>query len=213
VATTNHYDALGVSKTATEDEIRAAWKRAAKENHPDRAEGRAARGSTNRTHPGNDAALLASATARFVAAREAYDTLSDPSLRSAYDRELERPRTAWEDARSSGGYYSGTPTADPPSGWQRGDPYPGGPQARPTTRYADAVENPDWWRDLYEPKESQAPYRYAGSARVDFDLHQVDLELGYAERFAFDRTGVATGGRRTRNPFRSMFRNGGKVGG
>lgn len=62
------YTVLGVSRDASEDDIRRAYKAAAKREHPDR-------------NPGDPGA-----EARFKAASEAYATLSDPEKRSAYDR-------------------------------------------------------------------------------------------------------------------------------
>ena len=65
----NHYDALGVSKTATDAEIRSAYRKLAKKYHPD----------VNHT---------AKATDRFTAISVAYETLSDPRMRADHDRDL-----------------------------------------------------------------------------------------------------------------------------
>src|SRR3954451_18319982 len=62
------YEVLGVAKTATADEIRAAYRKLAKANHPD-------------LHPGDKAA-----EARFKDASAANDLLSDPEQRGRYDR-------------------------------------------------------------------------------------------------------------------------------
>jgi molecular chaperone DnaJ len=61
----NYYAILGVSPTATFDEIRAAYRQRAKQYHPD--------------YFGND-------SAPFLGVQEAYDVLGDPSNRSSYDR-------------------------------------------------------------------------------------------------------------------------------
>lgn len=66
----NYYEALGVSRDADRDEIRRAFRRKAKEHHPD----------TQST--GN--------TESFRMAQEAYETLCDDSARRRYDRELEQ---------------------------------------------------------------------------------------------------------------------------
>jgi hypothetical protein len=67
----NHYDALNVPEDAPEDEIRAAYKAAAKKHHPDRNSG--------------------SAESRRImqSINEAYAVLSDPVRRWDYDRVLE----------------------------------------------------------------------------------------------------------------------------
>ena len=62
------YAALGVAKTATQDEIRKAYKKIAKESHPD-------------LNPGD-----AKAAARFKAASAAHDLLKDPEKRARFDR-------------------------------------------------------------------------------------------------------------------------------
>ena len=62
------YAALGVSKTATQEEIRKAYKKIAKTSHPD-------------LNPGD-----AGAAARFKAAAAANDLLKDPDKRARFDR-------------------------------------------------------------------------------------------------------------------------------
>lgn len=62
------YDILGVSKTASADEIRKAFRKLAKKYHPD-------------LNPGK-----AEAEARFKNVTAAYDVLSDPEKRARFDR-------------------------------------------------------------------------------------------------------------------------------
>lgn len=64
----DYYATLGVEKTATLEEIKKAYRKLAKETHPDR-------------NPGDTAAET-----RFKLVQEAYDTLSDSLKRAAYDR-------------------------------------------------------------------------------------------------------------------------------
>lgn len=64
----DHYEALGVSRTATADEIKKAYRRLARQYHPD-------------TNPGD-----AAAEAKFKEVAHAYEVLSDPDKRAHYDR-------------------------------------------------------------------------------------------------------------------------------
>ena len=64
----DYYEVLGVSKTASTDEIKKAYRRLAMKHHPDR------------NKDDNDA------SARFKEAKEAYEILRDADKRAAYDR-------------------------------------------------------------------------------------------------------------------------------
>ena len=70
----NYYEILGVSKTASVDEIKAAYKKLVKQYHPD-------------LHPGD-----AAAAEKFKEVNEANEVLTDKDRRAAYDFELNHVR-------------------------------------------------------------------------------------------------------------------------
>lgn len=64
---TDHYEVLGIAREASQDEIKRAYRKLARELHPD-------------VNPSEDAAE------RFKSVTHAYDVLSDPQSRAEYDR-------------------------------------------------------------------------------------------------------------------------------
>ena len=69
IDTTSYYKIIGVDKTATDDEIKKAYKKKARELHPDRHQ--------------NDKDLYQS---KFQELNKAFDTLKDPNKRKLYDK-------------------------------------------------------------------------------------------------------------------------------
>jgi len=81
----DYYSTLGVAKTATEKEIKQAYRKLARKHHPD-------------VNPGDKAA-----EARFKDLTEAYEVLGDPAKRKKYD-ELGANWRAYEQAGASQGF-------------------------------------------------------------------------------------------------------------
>lgn len=66
----DYYEALGVSRTASEKEIKTAYRKLARQHHPDLHQGSAKK----------------TAEEKFKTINEAYEVLSDPDKRAKYDR-------------------------------------------------------------------------------------------------------------------------------
>ncbi len=82
----DYYSILGVSKNATDDEIKKAYRKLAIKYHPDK-------------NPGNK-----EAEDKFKEATAAYEVLKDPNKRAAYDR---LGHNAYSQNSSSGGFNPG----------------------------------------------------------------------------------------------------------
>src|SRR3954470_18487152 len=80
----DYYSTLGVAKTATEKEIKAAYRKLARKLHPD-------------VNPGDKAS-----ESKFKEVNEAYEVLGDPDKRKKYD-ELGANWRMYEQAEAQGG--------------------------------------------------------------------------------------------------------------
>ncbi|MDR1067524.1 MAG: molecular chaperone DnaJ [Clostridiales bacterium] len=81
----DYYDVLGIGKSADEDDLKKAYRKLAKQYHPD-------------ANPGD-----ADAETKFKEVSEAYAVLSDAQKRAAYDR---MGHAAFDQSAGGGGFYN-----------------------------------------------------------------------------------------------------------
>jgi len=91
----DYYATLGVAKTASEKEIKQAFRKLARKHHPD-------------VNPGDKVA-----EAKFKEINEAYEVLGDPSSRKKYDELGANWRMYEQQARAGGGPFGGAPPGQP----------------------------------------------------------------------------------------------------
>ena len=173
----DYYATLGVAKTASDKEIKQAYRKLARKYHPD-------------VNPGDK-----SAEARFKEINEANEVLGDPAKRKKYD-ELGANWRMYEQAQAQGGRGGGSPFGGQ---WTYS---PGGGGFRPMTE--DEVsemfggeESPfsDFFRTFFggEPSGTRRS-RSRPRARKGRDVeHEIELDLEQALHGAVQRLGIQHG--------------------
>jgi len=114
----DYYQTLGISKSSDEKEIKSAYRKLARQYHPD-------------VNPGD-----AAAEETFKRLGEAYEVLGDPKKRAAYDEERARPKVQPQTARPAGGAAGGA--AGTTGG--RGGPFPDVGGGRPSSVPDQSIE-------------------------------------------------------------------------
>lgn len=98
----DYYKTLGVARDASQDEIKAAYRKLARKFHP-------------------DVSKEGDAEARFKEIGEASEVLRDPEKRAAYDA----AGSQWERQRAAGGAPGQAQDFQPPPGWDAGFEFSG----------------------------------------------------------------------------------------
>jgi DnaJ-class molecular chaperone len=182
----DYYSSLGVAKTASQKEIKAAYRKLARKHHPDVNQG-------DKTAEG-----------RFKEINEAYEVLGDPEKRKKYD-ELGANWRQYEQAGAAGG-----PGFDPRQGggWNVDFGGPGGARTMTQEEMNEMFGGGHPFSDFFETFFGGGAGRQAGSseargrggrvrARPGRDVEQeIDLSLedayhGAMRRFSIQHDGAA----------------------
>lgn len=171
----DYYSTLGVAKTATEKEIKQAYRKLARKHHPD-------------VNPGDK-----SAEAKFKELNEAYEVLGDPAKRKKYD-ELGANWRMYEQAagqRGQGQSYGGNPFA----GWNVNTGGPSGGRVHTMTEdemremFGDANPFSDFFQTFFggsfDPEATAGRASRGGRtrAREGRDVEQ-EIELPLEDAFS-----------------------------
>jgi curved DNA-binding protein len=184
----DYYQTLGVSKTASEKEIKQAFRKLARKFHPD-------------VNPGDK-----SAEARFKEINEAYEVLGDPEKRKKYD-ELGANWRMYEQAQQQGQGWpggAGSPFGDmggQGGAWTINMGGPGGYRTMTEEEMQDLFGNQDPFSDFFKTffggggaQQARGRGRAARTQKGRDIEHPIELTLEEAFHGATRRISIKHGG-------------------